>query len=62
MHDHLYGVEPVETVCCCFFPLDMYVETFVLQQFRVEIKLGAHSFREFRVNLMYVNLTFEKFN
>ena len=26
-----------------------------------KIKLGARCFREFRVNLMYVNLTFGKF-
>ena len=26
-----------------------------------KIKLGTHCFREFRVNLMYVNLTFGKF-
>ena len=27
-----------------FFPLDVYVEKFVLQEIRVNIKLGAHCF------------------
>ena len=34
----------------------MYVEKLVLQQIHVNIKLGAHCFWKFRVNLMYVNL------
>ena len=40
-----------------FIPVDMYVETFVLQP----VKLVAHFERKFRVNLMYINLTFGKF-
>ena len=47
---------------CCFFPQFRYVcwEVFIAANSR-KIKVGGHCFRTFRVNLMYVNLTFGKF-
>ena len=46
----------------CFFPQFRYVcwEVFIAANSR-KIKVGANCFRTFRVNLMYVNLTFKKF-